>query len=84
MTVGENIKNARKKAGLTQKELGQKIGLSYQSIAQWENNLRKPKPETLQKLANALGITIWELSAGSSGIDFLYVLATKLQKHEDE
>lgn len=72
MTIGENLRCARKKAGLTQKELGQKLGLSYQSIAQWENNLRKPKPETLQKIAQALDMSIWELTANSMPQEFLY------------
>ena len=54
MSVGQNIKKARKKAGMTQKELAQKLGLSFQSIAQWENDLRNPKVETLRKIANAL------------------------------
>ena len=54
MTIGQKIKATRKNAGLTQKELAQKMGLSFQSIAQWENDLRKPKIETLKKIADAL------------------------------
>ena len=61
MTTGERIRNARKAAGLTQRELGQKLGLSYQAIAQWENNLRKPKPKTLNRLADALGVSVISL-----------------------
>ena len=72
MTIGESLKAARKNAGLTQKELGERVGLSYQSIAQWENDLRKPKPETLQKLAKALNVSIWSLAASDSKMDFLY------------
>lgn len=56
MTVGERIKAIRKDRGLTQKELGDRLGLSSQSVAQWENNLRKPKFETTLKIANALGV----------------------------
>ena len=51
MATGERIKAARRKANLTQKELGEKLGISYQSVAQWENNLRNPKYETLQRIA---------------------------------
>lgn len=54
MTVGELIKNERKKAGMTQAELGKKLGISGAGIAQWENNLRKPKKETLWRIASAL------------------------------
>ena len=58
MTTGQRIKAARKKAGLTQKQLGEKLGLSFQSVAQWENDLRNPKRETLKRLAEALHVTI--------------------------
>lgn len=65
MTTGQRIKEARKKAGLTQKELGAKLGITYQTLAQWENDLRNPKIETLQRIAAALGIPVSAL-VGSS------------------
>lgn len=61
MTTGERIKAARKNAKLTQKELGAKLGIAYQTLAQWENDLRNPKYETLQKIASALEIDLSEL-----------------------
>jgi len=62
MTTGQLIKAARKKAGLTQKELGKKLGIAYQTLAQWENDLRKPKIETLERIAAALGVNSIELT----------------------
>lgn len=62
MTIGERIRETRKSRGLTQRELGERLGLSYQSIAQWENDLRKPKFETIQKIADALGVSVSYLS----------------------
>lgn len=61
MQIGERIKAARKKAGLTQKQLGEKMGISYQAVAQWENDLRNPKIETLRAIANALGVPVSDL-----------------------
>lgn len=61
MTMGARIKAARRKVGLTQTELAGKLGISFQSIAQWENDLRNPKLETLQKIASALEIDVTEL-----------------------
>lgn len=61
MTTGERIREARKCAGLTQEELASKLGISYQSIGQWERNIRNPKPETIQKIAKALGVTVTDL-----------------------
>ncbi len=61
MTTGQRIKAARIKAGLTQKELGKRLGVAYQTLAQWENDLRKPKYETIQRILDALGISFPEL-----------------------
>lgn len=61
MTTGQRIKAARRKVGLTQTELAGKLGISFQSIAQWENDLRNPKLETLQKIASALNIPVTDL-----------------------
>lgn len=66
MTTGQNIKAARKKAGLTQKELAQKLGLSFQSIAQWENDLRNPKLDTIKRIADALCVDWYDLIVPSS------------------
>ena len=60
MTTGELIKKARVHAGLTQKELSDRIGVSYQMIQAWENNRRNPKIESLQKIAEALNIDVSE------------------------
>lgn len=64
MTTGQRIKAARKEAGLTQKELGKKIGVTYQTIAQWENDLRNPKQETVQRISNALDCDFYWLLWG--------------------
>lgn len=61
MQIGHNIKNLRKAAGLTQKQLGEKLGISFQSIAQWETGKRIPKIETLRKIAAALNCDISEI-----------------------
>ncbi len=56
MTTGKRIQAARKKANLSQRELGEKLGVSASMIGQYENDLRKPKFETLRKIADALEI----------------------------
>ena len=61
MTVGENIRKIRKEKKLTQKELGKLCGMSEAQIGQYENGLRNPKMETLEKIANALDISYFEL-----------------------
>lgn len=61
MTIGERIKDCRKKAGLSQKELGKKLNVSQQHIAQYENDKRMPKLETISKIAAALKVNINDL-----------------------
>lgn len=69
MTTGQLIKAARKKAGMTQKELGAKLGVAYQTLAQWENDLRNPKLDTLQRIAAALGVPVQELISDWEAVD---------------
>ncbi len=56
MSIGENIKQTRKIVGLTQKQLGEKLGMSGAAISNFEasNNIRF---ETLSKIAGALGVS---------------------------
>lgn len=61
MRSSEKIKNSRLQAGLTQKELAKRLGTSQQNIAQYESGKRVPKIETLQKIANALNVSVNEL-----------------------
>lgn len=60
MSLGKAIQTARKKVGMTQVELGEAIGVSGSMIGQWENDLRNPKPETIGRIANALGDSFTE------------------------
>lgn len=62
MAVGNRIRSARIQKGMTQKELAQKLGISPQGIVQWENGARNPKPETLERIASALGVSYWTLA----------------------
>lgn len=57
MNSGERIRKYRKEAGLTQKELGERLGVSQQHIAQYENGKRIPKIETIDKIAVALNVS---------------------------
>lgn len=61
MTTGQLIKAARKRAGMTQAELADKLNIPYQSVSQWERDTRNPKYETLQRIAAALGVEWTEL-----------------------
>ncbi len=61
MTIGERIKELRKKKGLTQKDLAERVGFSYVNISQLENSRKNPKLETIRKIAAALDVSMNEL-----------------------
>lgn len=56
MTIGENMKRIRRIKGITQKQLGEKMGVTQQRIAQFELDKILPKYETVEKIAEALGV----------------------------
>lgn len=56
MSFGDSLKEARKKAGITQNELANKLHVSAAMIAQYETGKRNPKKDTLHKIANALNL----------------------------
>ena len=56
--VAERVRTARALAGLTQVELGRRLGISYQQIGKYEAGRNKISALRLCELANALGIPI--------------------------
>lgn len=63
MAIGDNIRYHRRKLGISQKELGEKLGgISQQQIGQWENGSANPKLETQIKIASALGVPVSQLN----------------------
>ena len=61
MTVGQRIKESRNATGLTQEELGERLGVSGAAIAQYETGKRNPKYETLRRIGDALNIPVESL-----------------------
>ncbi|MFL0269242.1 helix-turn-helix domain-containing protein [Candidatus Clostridium radicumherbarum] len=59
-TIGNKIKILRKSKKLTQKQLAEIAGISEISIKKYERNIITPKYSTLEKIANALNVSIIE------------------------
>lgn len=55
--IGNKIKQLRKSCGLTQAELGQKLGVIKQTVSNWENNVSTPSGETLSAIAKLFDVT---------------------------
>lgn len=60
--IGIGIKNARLAVGITQAELARRLGVTPQAISQYERGEKKPKIETIKKIAGALGVSWFQLS----------------------
>lgn len=61
--VGKTVRLRRIAVGLTLKELGQKIGVTYQQVYKYEKGFNSISPFMLAKIAHALNTSIADLVA---------------------
>jgi len=61
--IGNRIKMLRKKSGLTQEQLAESVGISFQAISKWENNISLPDISLVPRLAQIFGVTTDEIFA---------------------
>jgi len=61
MNLSKNIYNLRKKNGISQEKLAEQIGVSRQTISNWELGETSPNSEQLLLLANILNVSLDEL-----------------------
>lgn len=54
---GENLRKLRTERGLTQKELGDRVGLSKAVVSKYENSLGYPSLDMLIKIAAFFGVS---------------------------
>lgn len=66
-TQGRLIQHYRTLKGLNQLELADKIGMSQTAISQFEKDQRRPTPNVLKKIAQALDISENQLSDSDFG-----------------
>lgn len=69
MTLGEKLKEARKRAGLSQGQLSEKLGISRSAVAKWETDKGIPDVDNLKAISELLGMSIDNLLNESEGID---------------
>lgn len=73
MALGSYIKETRCFLKMTQQELAEKAGISFQQLSQYEREVRTPKNETLEKIVGAMGFTLrefmWMYYSSDSNMD---------------
>ena len=58
MTLGQKLKDVRKRFGLSQEQLAEIMNVSRQAITKWENDVGLPDVSNLQELSKVFGITV--------------------------
>ena len=61
MSLGNSLYNSRKKKGLSQEEVAEKLGVSRQIISKWETEETVPDIYQAKKLAKIYGLSLDEL-----------------------
>lgn len=61
ISLGEKIRDYRKKAGLSQEQLAEELNVSRQAITKWETNKGVPDISNLIAISDEFGITLDEL-----------------------
>lgn len=61
MNIGKKIKELRKQRGITQEQLAESVGVSFQAVSKWENNIALPDIILIPRLANYFSVSIDEL-----------------------
>ena len=64
-SIGERIRESRKKLGLNQSELAARIGVTQPAIANWESGVHDPRRLMLAKLADTLAVAPEWLGSGA-------------------
>ena len=62
--IGRFICALRKQQGMTQEQLGERLGVTNKTVSRWETGKYMPDIDKLQELSAILGISINELLAG--------------------
>ncbi len=58
MTLGQKLKEIRKRFGMSQEQLAEILNVSRQAITKWENDGGLPDISNLQEIAKTFGITV--------------------------
>ena len=64
LKIGNFLAALRKEKKLTQRELGEQLGVTDKTVSRWENGNYLPPVDILQKLALMYGVSINELLSG--------------------
>ena len=76
MTLGEKIREARRKCALSQEQLAEKMSVSRSAIAKWETDKGLPDVGNLKVLARLLNVSVDHLLDETQTVDELVIRET--------
>lgn len=79
MGVGTRIRALRKENGLTQKQLGDRCGMADSAIRFYESDRGNPTHKTIERIATALGVHIFDLVGIGEELDKLRIISEDIQ-----
>lgn len=66
MDVPERLAALRKRAGLSQEDVAERLNVSRQAVSRWETGLAVPATDNLSRLSKLYGVTLDELLSYSA------------------
>lgn len=72
LQIGCFIAEKRKKRGMTQKQLAEKLNISFQAISKWEKGIAMPGTDILIQLSKELGVNVEEILNGKENMNVSY------------
>ena len=69
MSLGSSLSDARRRSGLSQEAVAEKLGVSRQTISKWETDETLPDIRQAKRLSVAYGVTLDELIAYEADVE---------------
>ena len=77
MELGQKLKEARIRSGLTQEDIVRQVGVSRQTVSNWENNRSYPDLASVLKLSDLYGMSLDDMLKEDSS------LQRQMEEHKD-
>ena len=78
--IDMNIKHFRKRLGFTQEQLAEKLSVSRQTLAKWENGEASPSIDDCIRMSEIFDVTVNDLAAATTFLhdtrEFVFVSIT--------
>ena len=80
MTLGQRIVKLRKQKNFSQGDLAKELDMTQRQLLRWEKDEVRPKPTAIEALAQLFGVSVEELTVGSTVADTNRIQDPELQE----